>query len=178
MALELPGGFDGIIKLNTSTMNLSRASNNPSKYDLLSVAEHEMDEVLGLGSDWTSQATDYTFPQDLFRYTAAGARTFTRSGDDAYFSLDGTNFLVQFNQASNGDYGDWWSTGVPHAEGAGRLWHSRRDAQHGRRTHGPRISRATTSFRRRSLASSRSPCPGPIWWSPGPTGWPPALITC
>lgn len=109
---QLPGGFDGIIKLNTSTMNLSRASNNPSKYDLLSVAEHEMDEVLGLGSELDFSSPDYTFPQDLFRYTAAGARTFTRSGDDAYFSLDGTNFLVQFNQASNGDYGDWWSTGA------------------------------------------------------------------
>ena len=109
---QLPGGFDGIIKLNTSTMNLSRASNNPSKYDLLCVAEHEMDEVLGLGSDLDFSSPDYTFPEDLFRYTAAGARTFTKSGDNAYFSLDGTNLLVRCNQASSGNYGDWWSTGA------------------------------------------------------------------
>lgn len=106
----LPGGVDGIVTLNTSIMNLTRTSINPSKYDLLSVAEHEMDEVLCLGSDLPS--TDAPFPQDLFRYSATGARTFATNGDDAYFSLDGTNFLVQFNQRSDGDYGDWWSTGT------------------------------------------------------------------
>jgi hypothetical protein len=110
----LPGGIDGIVTLNTSIMNLTRFVIDPSKYDLLSVAEHEMDEVLGLGSYLGSGATDGDpFPQDLFRYTSAGARSFSTSGDDAYFSLDGTNLLVQFNQAADGDYGDWWSTG-PH----------------------------------------------------------------
>jgi hypothetical protein len=111
---ELPGGVDGVVTLNTSIMNLTRASINPSKYDLLSVAEHEMDEVLGLGSYLGSNVNeDDPFPQDLFRYTSGGARTFTTSGDNAWFSLDGTNLLVQFNQQSDGDYGDWWSNG-PH----------------------------------------------------------------
>jgi hypothetical protein len=35
--------------------------------------------------------------------------TFTTNGDDAYFSIDGTNLLVQFNQQLGGDFGDWWS---------------------------------------------------------------------
>ncbi|HEX4119814.1 MAG TPA: NF038122 family metalloprotease [Verrucomicrobiae bacterium] len=117
----LPGGVDGIVTLNTSIMNLTRTDIDPSKYDLLSVAEHEMDEVLGLGSYLGSGVSaDDPFPQDLFRYTSAGGRSFTTSGDDAYFSLDGKNFLVQFNQAANGDYGDWWSSGshIPRVQDA------------------------------------------------------------
>jgi hypothetical protein len=110
----LPGGIVGRVLLNTSMMNLSRTNIDPAKYDLLSVAEHETDEVLALESDLNNLANSQDpFPQDLFRYTSAGARTFTTSGDEAYFSLDGTNLLVQFNQKSDGDYGDWWSYG-PH----------------------------------------------------------------
>ena len=113
---ELPGGVDGIVSLNTSIMNLTRTSIDPSKYDLLSVAEHEMDEVLALGSGL--QDSDGPFPQDLFRYSSAGARTFTTSGDDAWFSLDGTNLLVQFNQQSDGDYGDWHTSSTPRVQDA------------------------------------------------------------
>jgi hypothetical protein len=105
----LPGGVDGIVSLNTSMMNLTRASIDPSQYDLLSVAEHEINEVLGLGSGLDFLADIEPLPQDLFRYTSAGARTFTTNGDDAWFSLDGTNFLVQFNQIFGADHGDWWS---------------------------------------------------------------------
>jgi hypothetical protein len=114
----LPGGIVGYVKLNTSIMNLSRTNIDPSKYDLLSVAEHEMDEVLALESDLPD--TEDPFPQDLFRYTSAGDRTFTTNGDDAYFSLDGTHFLVQFNQDITGDFGDWWSIGphTPHVQDA------------------------------------------------------------
>ena len=88
-------------------MNLSRASIDPTKYDLLAITEHEINEVLGLGSDLPD--TSDPFPQDLFRYGAAGGRSFTTNGDNAWFSLDGTNLLVQFNQDARGDYGDWWS---------------------------------------------------------------------
>src|SRR5205807_2034567 len=45
-----PGDPDGTVSLNTSIMNLSRSSINSSKYDLLAVTEHEIDEVLGFGS--------------------------------------------------------------------------------------------------------------------------------
>ena len=107
----LPGGIDGIIGLHVSQMNLTRSSINPSKYDLLSVAEHEIDEVLGLASSLDSSAGD-PLPEDLFRYTSAGSRTFTTSGDNAYFSIDGTTDLARFNQSSSGDYGDWWTAGA------------------------------------------------------------------
>ena len=107
----LPGGVDGIIGLHTSRMNLSRASTDPNKYDLLATIEHEIDEVLGLASSLDSNAGD-PLPEDLFRYTSSGNRTFATNNDDAYFSIDGANLLARFNQDSGGDYGDWWTAGV------------------------------------------------------------------
>ena len=105
-----PPSPEGTVSLNTSIMNLSRTNISPSKYDLVAVVEHEMDEVLGFSSDLPNN--DDPFPQDLFRYSSLGGLTFTTSGDDAYFSIDGTNLLVRFNQDSSGDYGDWWSSGT------------------------------------------------------------------
>jgi hypothetical protein len=106
----LAGGYDGIIGLHTSQLNLSRASTLSTKGDLLSTVFHEIDEVLGMSSGLDSASTT-PFPQDLFRYSSAGARTYTASGDDAYFSIDGTNLLGRCNQSSTGDYGDWWVAG-------------------------------------------------------------------
>lgn len=107
----IAGGYDGIIGLHTSQLNLSRATNVSTKGDLLSTVCHEMDEVLGMSSALDSHATD-PLPQDLFRYSSTGARTYTTNGDDAYFSIDGTNLLVRCNQSSTGDYGDWWVAGA------------------------------------------------------------------
>ncbi len=109
----LAGGVDGIIRLNTSAMNLSRSSINPKKYDLMVVAEHEIDEVLGLGAAALNSGDDIATPEDLFRYDTNGNRSFTTNGDDAYFSIDGTNLLARFNQTAGLDYGDWWVAG-PH----------------------------------------------------------------
>jgi hypothetical protein len=109
----LAGGVDGIIGLHTSQMNLSRASIEPDKYDLLAVTEHEIDEVLGLGSGLDT-SPDNSFPEDLLRFTSSGARTFTTNGDDAYFSIDGASLLARFNQNVAHDHGDWWCSG-PHA---------------------------------------------------------------
>jgi hypothetical protein len=108
----IPPGIDGYVLLNTSIMNLTRTDIDPSKYDLIAVAEHETDEVLAFASDLPND--DDPFPQDLFRYASDGTRSFTTNGDDAYFSLDGENLLVQFNQNPSGDYGDWWSFSGPH----------------------------------------------------------------
>src|ERR1051326_688403 len=114
-AIAPPGGFDGTIFLNTSIMNLTRSSIDPSKYDLLAVAEHEIDEVLGLGSGLNlPPSVPFIRMEDLFRFTStAGTRTFTTSGDNAFFSIDGgVTDLARFNQNSGGDYGDWWSVGA------------------------------------------------------------------
>jgi len=73
------------------------------------VASHETDEVLGTSSG-VNQAN--IAPPDLFRYTSAGVRNFTTAGDNAWFAIDPAVPLVQYNQNSGGDFGDWWSTGA------------------------------------------------------------------
>jgi hypothetical protein len=110
----LPGGYDGIIGLHTSQLNLSRASTVATKGDLLSTVCHEMDEVLGMSSGLDFVPTNTNpLPQDLFRYSSAGARSYTTNGDDAYFSIDGTNLLARCNQnVASGDRGDWWVAGA------------------------------------------------------------------
>jgi hypothetical protein len=66
-----------------------------------------MDEVLGTSSDLPE--TTLISPADLFRYTTNLARTFITTGDNAYFSVDGTNLWARYNMNPGGDYGDWWS---------------------------------------------------------------------
>ena len=103
-------GIDGTIYVNMSLINIDRISINPSKYDLMAVISHEIDEVMGTSSALSGSGNEpVTRPADLFRYNFVGARTYTTAGDDAYFSIDGTTRLVQFNQDSQGDYGDWKS---------------------------------------------------------------------
>jgi len=103
--------IDSTISLKMSLMNFTRPPSDPNKYDLQQVAEHEMDEVLGISSHLPD--TSYISPVDLFRYTTNLVRTFTTTGDDAYFSIDGTNLLARYNMNSGGDYGDWWSYFYP-----------------------------------------------------------------
>jgi hypothetical protein len=116
-----PGQPDGSILLKTSIMNLSRSGpQDPSKYDLMAVASHEIDEVLGLGSSLPSAPFGTIFPEDLFRYDASGNRSFTTSNSaQAYFSIDGTTDLAQFHNTNDGaDYGDWESNGTPRVQDA------------------------------------------------------------
>jgi hypothetical protein len=113
------GGFDGTILLNTA-LTTPGSSGSTLQYSLLAVAEHEIDEVLGLGSDLpgTGFFSDPA-PEDLFRYTAGGARSFSvnvscTAPPTAFFSLNGTTDLAQFNNCNNGgDYGDWQSSPLP-----------------------------------------------------------------
>ena len=113
------GGFDGTIGLNTS-ITTPGSPGSSLQYSLLATTEHEIDEVLGLGSDagGTGFFADPA-PEDLFRYTAAGARSFAGNANcgtapTAFFSLNGTADLAQFNNCNNGgDYGDWQSSPLP-----------------------------------------------------------------
>jgi hypothetical protein len=109
------GQPDGTIGLKTSICNLSPSQTDPSKYSLFAVASHEMDEVLGLGSELDQDKGNGIFtgpvePEDLFRYDQNGARSFTTNVNaSSYFSLDGITDLAQFNQVASGDFGDWYS---------------------------------------------------------------------
>jgi hypothetical protein len=134
---------DGIVSLDTAstTPPNTQTSPNPSYYDLLSTTEHEIDEVLGLGSalencDSTSPSgacqpgatlnagndtpIGVGAPEDLFRWSAAtgGVRTLSTSctaPTSAYFAYGpSTGAIAQFNNTCNGgDFGDWQSDPLP-----------------------------------------------------------------
>jgi hypothetical protein len=115
------GTFDGIVTINSSQpFQLDRTggiANN--KYDVMQSIEHEIDEVLGLGSVLPS-TKDFNNnpavrPEDLFRYSSQGNISLTSSGTaSSYFSIDGgASKIANFNQNSNGDYGDWGASAVP-----------------------------------------------------------------
>jgi hypothetical protein len=108
-----PGQPDGTISLKMSIMNLQHGViTDPAKFDLYAVTAHEINEVLGLGSNLNSANPAGTPPRpmDLWRYDQTGARSFTQSGSaQSFFSLNGTTQIVRFNQDGTGDYGDWYS---------------------------------------------------------------------
>ena len=111
----LPGGFDGIIGLNTHITDVGSPGTS-GQFNLLGVTEHEIDEVLGLGSDLPGTGFfAEPAPEDLFRYDALGNRSYTtNSAAHAFFSINGTTDLAQFdNQNDGGDFGDWQSNPLP-----------------------------------------------------------------
>jgi len=101
----------GCIGLNVTLAN--------SRGVLTAVVEHEIDEVLGLGSalhGTTTPADPWT--EDLFRWAMPGVRSFAANTSTthpctstaaSFFSIDdGTTDLNEFNNCNNGgDYGDW-----------------------------------------------------------------------
>lgn len=118
----VPGGYDGIIGLNTS-ITTPGSPGSSLTYSLLATAEHEIDEVLGLGSS-LAQSFQQGDPsiEDLFRYGApptggvgCSSRSYTTvTTAKAYLSVDGATCLAQFdNQNDGGDWGDWQSNPRP-----------------------------------------------------------------
>ncbi|MGD0500876.1 MAG: NF038122 family metalloprotease [Bryobacteraceae bacterium] len=86
----------------------------PGLYDFQDVAEHELDEALGIGSALTGIANGGALPrnfdaEDYFRYNASGARWLTTSASAVVdFSYDGVTDVAQFNQNNAyGDRNDW-----------------------------------------------------------------------
>ena len=103
-----PGGpYDGIITLNpVHPLQFTRpvAAGN---YDAQMFTEHEIDEVLGLGSHLNSPRPDLLEPQDLFSWASLNARNTSAVGQ-RFFSIDqGFHLLAQFNQNPDGDFGDY-----------------------------------------------------------------------
>src|SRR6266436_8789922 len=106
------GPYDGIVTLNSSPPFQFTRPPSASNFDALRSIEHEIDEVLGLGSYLPSGDLR---PQDLFSWSAPGTRNVTSSGS-RYFSINsGNTNIVGFNQNSNYDFGDWLSTSCPQA---------------------------------------------------------------
>src|ERR1051325_339763 len=106
------GPYDGIVTLHWSfPYNFTRSASR-GDYDAQRATEHEIDEVIGLGSRLGRPGSDL-FPQDLFSWSSHGVRNISTSGT-RYFSIDGgsTN-IVNFNQNPSGDFGDWASAPCP-----------------------------------------------------------------
>lgn len=84
-------------------------------YSLFATVEHEIDEILGLGSGLSGTSARLSpWSEDLFRYASVGVRSYSASAcgtetPNAFFSIDGgVTMLDQFNNCDNGgDYGDW-----------------------------------------------------------------------
>lgn len=110
-------------------LNVSLANMHPGL--LFATVEHEIDEVLGLGSalNGTTTPTD-PWPEDLFRWHGASTRSYAANTSTtnpcgggtpaAFFSIDGgTTNLDDFNNCNNsGDYGDWITHSPPQVQDA------------------------------------------------------------
>lgn len=112
--------FDSEIHLNTSIT--SPPNGLGGNYGLESVAQHEIDEALGIGGIGSFLGKTAGFATgvgdlDLYRYSAAGVRSYVTTDTTnplSYFSIDGgTTVLSYFNQTSGADYGDWLSDPIP-----------------------------------------------------------------
>lgn len=99
-------------------LNVALANMNPGL--LFATVEHEIDEVLGLGSALNGTTTPaMPWTEDLFRWHSAGTRSYAADASTtnpcgastpaAFFSIDGgTTDVDDFNNCNNrGDYGDW-----------------------------------------------------------------------
>jgi hypothetical protein len=117
--MSAPGGsgsYDGVVLLNTS-MAVTPNSLSDNNYSLEAVANHEIDEVLGIGGSGSTLANGNTGPVgdlDLYRYSAPGVRSYSATSPLAYFSINGGNTVLSyFNQTAGADYGDWLSNPIP-----------------------------------------------------------------
>jgi hypothetical protein len=108
------GPYDGIVTLNSSNPFQFTRPTIAGNFDAQRSTEHEIDEVMGLGSKLNLHppGTDLR-PQDVFSWSSPGVRNLTSSGT-RYFSIDsGSTNVVNFNQGPQGDFGDWLSTACP-----------------------------------------------------------------
>ncbi len=109
------GPYDGIVTLNSSQPFQFNRPTGGSNFDAQRAIQHEIDEILGLGS-YLNLGGQNLRPQDLFTWSAPGTRNLT-TGGSRYLSIDGgvTN-IVSLNQNGGGDFGDWLSASCPQAD--------------------------------------------------------------
>jgi hypothetical protein len=111
------GTYDAEISLNTS-LTYPPEPNDGDNYGLQAVANHEIDEVLGIGGtgsnlSGTGSITGPVGDLDLYRYSAPGVRSYSNTNTTSpysYFSIDGgVTVLSYFTQTDGADFGDWFS---------------------------------------------------------------------
>lgn len=105
--LGVGGPYDGIITLNSSKPLQFTRPVAPGNFDARTFLEHEIDEVLGLGSHLNSPAPEFLDSEDLFTWSSLNARNTSATGE-RHFSIDrGLHYIVTLNQDPAGDFGDW-----------------------------------------------------------------------
>jgi len=110
-SLGVGGPYDGIITINSLKPVQFTRPVAEGNFDGQMFTEHEIDEVLGMGSHLGSVAPQHLAPEDLFSWASLNARNTTASGQ-RFFSIDrGLHYIVQFNQNPDGDFGDYDSDG-------------------------------------------------------------------
>lgn len=108
------GPYDGIVTLHSSFPYDFTRPVDWNNFDAQHATEHEIDEVIGLGSRLNGPGNDL-LPQDLFSWSSLGVRNISTSGT-RYFSINGgSTHIVNFNQNPSGDLGDWASASCPQA---------------------------------------------------------------
>lgn len=106
------GGYDGIVTLNSTKPFQFGRPIRAGFYDAQRAIEHEIDEVIGLGS-YLGQGSDLR-PQDLFTWQEWGYRGYDNRYADRYFSINGgETSIAAFNKDPTGDFGDWASDTCP-----------------------------------------------------------------
>src|SRR3954469_15178379 len=108
------GPYDGIVTLNSSKPFQFSRPVNANSFDAQRLTEHEIDEVIGLGSHLGHNSNDLR-PQDLFSWSSAGHRNTTSSGTRYFSTNSGMTNIVGFNQDPGADFGDWLSEPCPQA---------------------------------------------------------------
>ena len=106
------GPYDGIVTLNASSGYQFTRPPSGGNFDAQRSFEHEVDEVIGLGSRLNLSGNDLR-PQDLFSWSSAGHRNITSSGTRYFSTNSGVTNIVGFNQRPDGDFGDWLSAACP-----------------------------------------------------------------
>jgi hypothetical protein len=84
------GPYDGIVTLNSGAAFQFTRPTGVGNFDALRSTQHEMDEVLGLGSYLNVPAATNVRPQDLFSWSAPSTRNITSTGS-RYFSINSGN---------------------------------------------------------------------------------------
>jgi hypothetical protein len=111
--LATGGPYDGHITLNSSQPLQFTRPVAAGNCDARTFTEHEIDEVLGLGSRLGGPYPDFLASEDLFSWASLNDRNTSMTGF-RYFSIDqGLHLLVKFNNDPAGDFGDWDSPACP-----------------------------------------------------------------
>lgn len=112
------GAFDGAITLSDSPGEIVFSGPvGPGQYDAFAVVQHEIDEVLGVGSAlnqvWGAPGSGAISALDLDRYDGFQSPSYTYDpSEHAYFSYDGgATDIEDYNQIGGRDYGDWAKIG-------------------------------------------------------------------